>query len=173
MLKWGTYHLYTGSISEEPLWRWLSWNRCHQAVRFFPVCSMTTVSIIAVVCVPILLLLLLLTQFNMFLQEHFLPLVPVSLSLRNTHPDVILSDPGGPLLVSMAELALLPPPVLPHPTCSPPPLPRLLWIKASNRFKSHPRFCPVTPIAPAPLVSLAILLPLHAPLLWWCFSGLR
>ena len=87
---------------------------------------MTTVSRIAILCVPILLLLLLIVQFDMFLQEHFLSLVPVSPSLRNTHPDVILSDPGGPLLVSMAELALLPPPVLPHPTCSPPPLPRLL-----------------------------------------------
>ena len=94
--------------------------------RFSPVCGMTTVSRIAILCVPILLLLLLIVQFDMFLQKHFLSLVPVSLSLRNTHPDVILSDPGGPLLVSMAELALLPPPVLPHPTCSPPPLPRLL-----------------------------------------------
>ena len=125
MFKWGTYHLYTGSVSKEPLWQWLSLNQCCPVGRFSPVCSMTTVSRIAILCVPILLLLLLLTQFNMFLQEHFLPLVPVSLSLRNTHPDVILSDPGGPLLVSMAELALLPPPVLPHPTCSPAPLPRL------------------------------------------------
>ena len=47
------------------------------------------------------------------------------------------------------------------------------WIKASIRFKSHPKFFPVTPIALAPLVSLAILLPLHAPSSWWCFSDLR
>ena len=141
MLKWGTYHLYTGSISEEPLWRWLSWNRCHQAVRFFPVCSMTTVYIIAVVCVPILLFLLLLIQFDMFQQKHFLSPDPVLPSLRNTHLDVILSDPGGPLLVSMAELAMLPPPVLPQPTCSPPPLPRLqaprIWESLDMRILGH------------------------------------
>ena len=93
--------------------------------RFSPVCGMTTVSRIAILCVPILLLLLLLIQFDMFHQENFPSLDPVLPSLRNTHPDVILSDPGGPLLVSMAELAMLPPPVLPQPTCSPPPLPRL------------------------------------------------
>ena len=92
--------------------------------RFSPVRNMTTVSRIAILCVPVLLLLLLLIQFDMFHQEHFLSLDPVFRSLRNTHPDVILSDPGGPLLVSMAELAMLPPHVLPQLTCSPPPLPR-------------------------------------------------
>ena len=125
VLKMGHISPYTGSVSKEPLWQWLSLNQCCPVGRFSPVCSMTTVSKIAILCVPILLLLLLIVQFDMFLQKHFLSLVPVSLSLRNTHPDVILSDPGGPLLVSMAELALLPPPVLPHPTCSPAPLPRL------------------------------------------------
>ena len=86
--------------------------------------SMTTVSRIVILCVPILLLFLLIIQFDMFHQERFLSLVPVYPNLRSSHPDVILSDPGGPLLVSMAELVMLPPPRLPKPTCSPPPLPR-------------------------------------------------
>ena len=99
---------------------------------------MTTVSRIAILCVPSLLLLLLLIQFDIFHQEHLLSLSPVLPGLRNTHPDVILSDPGGPLLVSMAEVVMIPPPVIPQPTCAPPELPRLdtqdSLINASIRF---------------------------------------
>ena len=86
--------------------------------------SMTTVSRIAILCIPIILLILLIIQFDMLHHEHFLSVLPVIPNLRSSHPDVILSDPGGPLLVSMAELVMIPPPVLPQLTCAPPPLPR-------------------------------------------------
>ena len=120
---------------------------------------MTKVSRIAILCIPFLLLLLLIIQFDMPHHEHFLSLVSIFPSLRKSHPDIILSDPGGPLLVSMAELIMLPPPVLPQLTCLPPPLPRLETIPS----KSNLQVCPVTLIVPAPLASLVNVLPPHAP----------
>ena len=133
MLKWVTHQVYTGRASEKPPWQWLSLIQC--LVRYSPVYSnispvwgsMTTISRIAILCVPSLLLLLLLIQFDIFHQDHLLSLGPV----LPTHPDVILSDPGGPLLVSMAEVVMIPPPVIPQPTCSPPKLPRLGRIPSS------------------------------------------
>ena len=79
---------------------------------------MTTVSRLAIIFVSVFFLLLLVIQFEKLNDEHIL----VSDSY-NPPLDAILSDPGGPLLVSMAELAMLPPYVLPQITCSPPPLP--------------------------------------------------
>ena len=84
--------------------------------------SMKTVSRFSIIYVSLLFLLLLVIQLVKQNDENIL--VPVFPDLSNSHPDVILSDPGGPLLVSMAELAMLPPHVLPQLTCSPPPLPR-------------------------------------------------
>ena len=101
--------------------------------------SMTTASRIAILCIPIILFLLLITQFDMLHREHFLSFVPVFPNIRSSHPDVILSDPGGPLLVSMAELVMLPPPVLPQLTCAPPPLPRLEAIPSQQKLPSDPK----------------------------------
>ena len=93
---------------------------------------MPTVSRIAILCIPILLLMVILQFDLLLLREHSLvPLIP---TLRTSHPEVTLSDPGGPLLVSMAEVVMLPPHVLPQPTCSPPPLPRLKSFSSKNFF---------------------------------------
>ena len=74
-------------------------------------------------------------QFDLLLlREHSPSLVPLIPTLRTSHPEVTLSDPGGPLLVSMAEVVMLPPQVLPQPTCSPPPLPRLKGSSSKNYF---------------------------------------
>ena len=57
--------------------------------------NMTTVSRLAIIFVSVFFLLLLVIQFEKLNDEHIL--VPDS---YDPHPDVILSDPGGPLLVS-------------------------------------------------------------------------
>ena len=86
---------------------------------------MPPVSRIAILCIPILILMVILQFDLLLLREHSPSLVPLIPTFRTSHPEVTLSDPGGPLLVSMAEVVMLPPQVLPQPTCSPPPLPRL------------------------------------------------
>ena len=95
---------------------------------------MPTVSRIAILCFPILLLMVILQFDLLLLREHSPSLVPLIPTLRTSHPEVTLSDPGGPLLVSMAEVVMLPPHVLPHPTCSPPPLPRLKNFSSKTIF---------------------------------------
>ena len=95
---------------------------------------MPTVSRISILCIPILLLMVILQFDLLLLREHSPSLVPLIPTLRTSHPEVTLSDPGGPLLVSMAEVVMLPPHVLPHPTCSPPPLPRLKSFSSKNFF---------------------------------------
>ena len=88
---------------------------------------MKAVSRCGIICgVSIFSLLLLVIQFEKLNDKNIFVL-----EFYNSHPDVILSDPGGPLLVSMAEVAMLPPHVLPQLTCLPPPLPRY---KLFHRF---------------------------------------
>ena len=95
---------------------------------------MPTVSRISILCIPILLLMVILQFDLLLLREHSPSLVPLIPTFHTSHPEVTLSDPGGPLLVSMAEVVMLPPQVLPQPTCSPPPLPRLKSFSSKNHF---------------------------------------
>ena len=101
---------------------------------------MPTVSRIAILCIPILLLMVILQFDLLLLREHSPSLVPLIPTLRTSHPEVTLSDPGGPLLVSMAEVVMLPPHVLPQPTCSPPPLPRLKSFSSKKLFLETKKF---------------------------------